>query len=656
LLHAEGIEAWYDVHVGAGEDWRVATAKALKASKIFVLLFSENAAESSDIAKELAAAVLEKKLIVPVRLQNIALDGAFLYELASRNWINAYDDTEQRLAELAKGLARLVQTGAQDASILPFDRAAGSARPTRRRSLYFAGVAVGVMVVAAALFFALARWQQPSSGAQAPPTVAANPPAPSRPAGVSIAVLPFANLSSDKDQEFFSDGMTEEISSALAKVPGLIVIGRTSAFQFKGENKDVRAIGKALGVRNLIEGSVRKDGNQVRITAQLINAADGTKRWTESYDRNLRGIFALQEEIAKAIAGALQVPLGLKPGQNLVSDRAIDAESYETYLRARELANTPNLKNWISAMTLLEHVIARDPNYAPAWAVRAQIYAVMPYGLSGASASADERGRARDEYFPKAEAAARKAIALDANSADAWSALATVAAERGNFVQAEDSYKRALQLNPEDTDALYEYGHALWESGRLKLALEIRRKLDFLDPLDPGPKTTLGLLLAQNGQYAAAIAMLKNLPNAWVQLAQVYAAMGRFQDAADSMLKITPGRYPAGLAESVARLLRALPAQAGSPQDLPALPPSLNFVYLYVGPASRALEYSEAEVKTGYISAPVVEALWYPAAAPLRKTERFKALMRNVGFVAWWRARGWPDLCHPLGADDFACN
>src|SRR5215475_3886157 len=122
LLRAEGVEAWYDALVGPGEDWRIVTAKALEESKIFVLLFSENAAQSSDIAKELAAAVLEKKLIVPVRLQDIAPKGAFLYELASRNWIDAYENTDAKLEELARGLAHMVRTGARDESVLPFDR------------------------------------------------------------------------------------------------------------------------------------------------------------------------------------------------------------------------------------------------------------------------------------------------------------------------------------------------------------------------------------------------------------------------------------------------------------------------------------------------------------------------------------------------------
>ncbi|MBV9550572.1 MAG: TIR domain-containing protein [Alphaproteobacteria bacterium] len=148
LLRAEGVEAWYDAHVGAGEDWRTATAKALEDSRIFVLLFSQNAAQSSDIAKELAAAVLEKKLIVPVRLENIAPKGAFLYELASRNWINAYDDTDAKLTEVAKGLARLVKSGARDESLLPFERAPVLARS---RKPVLIGAAVLVLAVAAAL-------------------------------------------------------------------------------------------------------------------------------------------------------------------------------------------------------------------------------------------------------------------------------------------------------------------------------------------------------------------------------------------------------------------------------------------------------------------------------------------------------------------------
>src|SRR6202789_2807100 len=159
-LQAEGVEAWYDAQVGAGQDWRSFTAKALEASQIFVLLFSANAAQSSDIAKELAAATLEKKLIIPVRLENISPKGAFLYELASRNWVNAFDNTEAKLAELAKGLAHLVKTGARDESVVPFDRSVGDRPATRKwrpRPVLIAAAAIVVAAAAAALFWLTPR-------------------------------------------------------------------------------------------------------------------------------------------------------------------------------------------------------------------------------------------------------------------------------------------------------------------------------------------------------------------------------------------------------------------------------------------------------------------------------------------------------------------
>ena len=157
-LQAEGVEAWYDAQVGAGQDWRIATAKALEASQIFVLLFSENAAQSSDIAKELAAATLEKKLIIPVRLENIAPKGAFLYELASRNWVNAYDNTEAKLAELAKGLAHLVRTGARDESVLPFDRSGDGQTPARARKSMRTPAIIAAAAIAVIAAAAIAAW------------------------------------------------------------------------------------------------------------------------------------------------------------------------------------------------------------------------------------------------------------------------------------------------------------------------------------------------------------------------------------------------------------------------------------------------------------------------------------------------------------------
>src|SRR5260370_37173892 len=147
-------------------------------------------------------------------------------------------------------------------------------------------------------------------------------------------------MSGDAAQEFFSDGMSEEITSALAKIPDLRVVARESAFQFKGEKKDVRAVGQALGATHLIEGSVRKEGNHVRIAAQLVKAEDGVNVWANSYDREMTDVFAIQEDIARSIAMSLRMPLGLRPGENLVSNRPADQQTYELYLRGRAALRT----------------------------------------------------------------------------------------------------------------------------------------------------------------------------------------------------------------------------------------------------------------------------------------------------------------------------
>src|SRR5258705_6383700 len=193
-----------------------------------------------------------------------------------------------------------------------------------------------LLVMSSLLFFVFVRPSAESAAGTAPVRSGAVSGLPA-PAGLSIAVLPFVNLSGDASQEFFSDGMTEEITSALAKVQNLRVVARTSAFEFKGKNVNIKTMGDELGATHLIEGSVRKAGTRVRITVQLIKADDGTHVWSEDYDRDLTDIFSVQEDIARAITTSLRMPLGLKPGENLVNNRSIDSESYQQYLRASAL-------------------------------------------------------------------------------------------------------------------------------------------------------------------------------------------------------------------------------------------------------------------------------------------------------------------------------
>ncbi|HEV2669300.1 MAG TPA: hypothetical protein VG324_30560 [Blastocatellia bacterium] len=523
------------------------------------------------------------------------------------------------------------------------------------------------LIGALVLVIALVSYQQlaPSSGTTTPQAKQADVSSPTAPGatGISIAVLPFANVSGDATQEFFSDGMSDEIIAALAKIPSLQVVARTSAFQFKGERNDMRAIGQALNARYLIDGSVRRAGNRVRITAQLVQADNGVGVWTDSYDRELNDVFAVQEDIAQAIAASLQVPLGLRQGESLIPSRAANLESYQDYLRAKALVRARGPREpggpLTEATALLEQVVARDPNYAPGWAVLAQAYGLAAtYSPAIRNGAVDELRRIAAATVPRAEAAAQQAIRLDPGDADGYVALAIVQVFRGRFVEADDLLKQALSLDPGNPEALNVYGIMVAVVGRLKDSLPMRLRLRAVEPFVPVFNVLTAAVLWVNGENNDAIAMLRAVPAgtnapAIGFLAEVYASLGRYNEAADTLLQLPSGFFLPEQVEEAARLLRAGPAQRATPQTRQRLG-YLGFVYLYSTAPDRALEVYEGAVDAGYLANN--PALWHSSFAAVRKTERFKAYVRNAGMVAYWRARGWPDLCRPMGADDFVCD
>ena len=475
---------------------------------------------------------------------------------------------------------------------------------------------------------------------------------------ISIAVLPFANLSDDKQQEYFSDGMTDEIAGALAKVPDLRVVARSSAFKFKGQNEEARAMGQALGATHLIEGSVRQAGNRLRITAQLIQADNGLQIWSENYDRDLTDVFAIQEDIARAITTSLRMPLGLKPGENLVNSRTKNEASYEDYLRAKALIRSRVAARNADAIKLLEQIVAKEPDFAPAWGQLANADARVPL-LSAAWASGNlEKARPIVEaYLPKAEAAARRAILLDPKIPDGYYALSFVQNSRGNRLIGMDLLSQALALDPTNPDALHEYSNGLAALGYIKQALPLRKRLLELEPYVPIFQLITARNLFANGQLDEALAMFKANAVSYQNLPQVYAAQGRYGEAADS-LEMAARDFPefrSGL-DAAVRVMRVAPKAASVPPSVPPLGRTLNWVYLYTGSPERVLEFYEGNLKVGYQSQGDAVYFWAQPYAALRKTARFKAYVRAAGLVDYWRARGWPDLCHPTSADDFVCD
>jgi TolB-like protein len=291
----------------------------------------------------------------------------------------------------------------------------------------------------------------------------------------SIAVLPFVNMSDDAGNEYFSDGISEEILNSLAKIKDLKVAGRTSSFAFKGRNENLRTIGEALGVSHILEGSVRKAGSQVRITAQLVKADDGYHLWSETYDRELTDIFAIQDEIATEILTQLKAQLLDEERQGLVSQRT-DSEVYDLYLLARQRLASRTPQSIESAAEILDRAIAKDPTYAPAYAQR---------GIA-------EMFLANDSYgtIPRAEAYAQGkryvdiALELNPQLAEAWAGLGLYHVNQPTeFEQASTALEKALSINPNLIDASNWLQIALGASGEPRAALQLLEQMTQRDPL-----------------------------------------------------------------------------------------------------------------------------------------------------------------------------
>ncbi len=399
----------------------------------------------------------------------------------------------------------------------------------------------------------------------------------------------------------------------------------------------------------------------MRITAQLIEVGKGTNLWSENYDRQLSDIFATQEEIARTIVGSLMAPLGLAPGERLVRSRTSDLESYEQYLRARALIRGRAIAD---AIKLLEQAVARDRSFAPAWALLAQAYVLLPAWNPGMRRGPLEAAR-RDLQFSqdKAEKAAAEAVRLDTQNPDGYTALALVQAVRGNWAAAEDLYKQALALDANEPDALHHYSNMLDDIGRLRESLNLREKLRTLEPFIPIYNIVTAAIMRDNGRRDAAIPILEVVPadaaGGYYRnliLAQAYAAERRYGAAADTLLAIRTDLVDRRSVEEAARLLRGVPTKLNAPSDVPILEGELSFVYAYVGALDRILEFPERTVELNNVSINGIRYLWLPELAAARKTERFKAYAYKAGLVDYWRSRGWPDLCRPVGADDFVCD
>jgi len=364
-------------------------------------------------------------------------------------------------------------------------------------------------------------------------------PLPDKP---SIAVLPFTNMSGDSKEDYFSDGITEEIITALSKVPYLFVISRQSTFTYKGKPVKVKQVSEELGVRYVLEGSVRKEGNKVRITAQLIDAITGHHLWAERYDRDLKDIFALQDEITMKIITAMQVKLTVGELANLWAEgtKNLDAylkcmEAYTNYLRTTKEGNALGKK-------LAEEVIALDPKYPRGYVLLAQIYL---WDILLGTTESPEKSLAKAKEF------AEKAIALDNSESTAHGLLGSIYLMSRQHDKAITQVERAISLNPNDASNSIRLGFVLLNAGRPEEAISALKNHRRLNPI-PSQQYYLQLVTAYrlSGQYKEAIEIgkeaLRQVPNninIYLQLTATYSMMGHEEEAraaAAEVMKINP--------------------------------------------------------------------------------------------------------------------
>jgi TolB-like protein/lipoprotein NlpI len=414
----------------------------------------------------------------------------------------------------------------------------------------------------------------------------------------SIAVLPFVNMSSDKEQEYFSDGISEELLNLLAKIPQLQVTARTSSFSFKGKEIAIPEIARTLHVANVLEGSVRKAGNSVRITAQLINAGTDTHLWSQTYDRKLDDIFAIQDEIAADVVKQLKVTLlGAAP-----KARTTDPEAYALYLQAVQLGRQQTAEAFQQSDALYRKVLAIDPRYAPAWAELARNF----------TNEANQGVLPNKEGFAQAREAAMKALAIDPDYALAHAGLGWIAMYGDNdLAGAAEHFKRALALDPTDLDVLRNSAALLSSLGRLDAALALDEAVVRRDPVNVTALFNLGLDQRNAGRLDASIASFRTVlslaPGRGGAHANLGIALLLKGDAQGALAQIEQERSDNWKMIGLPMAYHALGRKADSDAALAALitkyekdaPYNIASVYAYRGEADRAFAWLDKAVEYG---------------------------------------------------------
>ncbi len=651
-LRAAGIEVWFDQsELRGGDAWDHSIRRQIKSCALFIPIISQTTHERDE-----GYFRLEWKLAVD-RCHLMAADRTFLLPVV----VDDTRDDDERVPErfrdvqwtrlrggetppafvervrLLLALPPSTATGGAVSGVAA--RAAlpgGPARASKTAKVAAIAVAAVLVLSAAALVVSYRLGNRHTT--TTPPAAAAASPAPAvfSPPPHSIAVLPFVNLSGDPGQDYFSDGLTEELLNSLAAIDGLQVAARTSSFSFKGKDTDIPTIARKLDVGAVLEGSVRRSGRTIRITAQLINAVSGFHVWSKTYDRNLSDVLKLQTEIATAVADALRVTLLTDTAAKIELGGTRNPEAFDAYLRATKAASAGgDATSYQTAVTGYTDAVRLDPNYALALAGRSFVESLY--------ASQAAVGPAVRESFEKALADGRAAVALAPELADGHLALAFYFANGAlDFRQASPEFERARALAPGKASILGTYGLFAVTMGRIEPGLADLRRSAALDPLNVVSHFVLGRGLYWSRRYEEALAALEEaatLDASYLPIYEyrglAYYGLGNFEKAR-AACEPKPAYWGAQwcLAVSYEKLGRLADAQASLAKlkQLQGNSAAYQYATIYAqwGDAPKALEWLETALK---VRDPGVTLMKDdPFMDSLRKEPRFQAIERELKF------------------------
>jgi TolB-like protein/tetratricopeptide (TPR) repeat protein len=656
-LRAAGIEVWLDQsELRGGDAWDRQIRERIHDCRLFMALISANTEVRDEgyfrrewkLAADRTHDMAERKaFLLPVAIDATPERGASVPDKFHEvQWTRLpggetppeFVERVRRLVSPEPPLAPTAKVLAAGAAPAP-SQAMREPVPAPRQSKWALPAIAVVVVAGAVIYFAIDRFwisRHPTLQPAAPAAQASVTPTAFSPPPHSIAVLPFVNMSGDKEQEYFSDGLSEELLNDLTRINELQVAARTSAFSFKGKDTDIGTIARRLNVGTVLEGSVRRSVHRVRVTAQLINAVTGYHLWSQTYDRDLGDVLRLQTEIASAVASALKVTLLRDVATEMKVGGTRNPAAYDAYLRsASAYWQAVSASDNESVRAGYQEAVRLDPNFALA-------YAEWSIAFS-AYASFFAYGTAAGDFHRQARAQALKAVALAPELAEGHLALALVQQESLDFAGASDEFQRAMTLAPGNARVLRDYGLFAVEMGRTDAGIAAARRAAALDPLNENSQSYLSGALRSARRYNEALAAYQNVLSLrpkdpqWQSLGQlIYYALGDFE----KMRAVCEGAGEAGkdvqycLALAYHKLGRQADAETALARHkaLEGNAGAYDYATIYAqwGNTPKALDWLETAWRLRNPDLAFLKT--EPLLDPLRQEPRFQAIERELRF------------------------